>query len=94
MLEEVILEKGLRMLNNIGGRLEKKIIELPSDTEVKECIKELEKRFNFKSKVQYNYAKRTIIGYEHVKKHNHYKTKNLMLADINSGKKIYIKSYI
>ena len=94
MLEEVILEKGLRMLNNIGGRLEKKIIELPSDKDVRECSKELEKRFNGESKVQYNYAKRTIIGYEYAKKHNHYKTKNSMLDDINNGKKIYINSYI
>ena len=94
MFKDVVSEKGLRKLNKIGGRLEKRTIQLPSNTEVVKCIKELENRLNGEGRVQYDYAKRTIIGYEYAIKHHHYKTNNLMLDDINNDKNLHINSYI
>ena len=93
MFEDVKSEKALIKLNKIGGGLEKIIVAFPCDKKVTLGISELEYRFKGYGNVQYDYAKRLILGYEHSKNCYHSRTGNLLLDDINQNKRIYIKSY-
>ncbi|MCH4201203.1 MAG: hypothetical protein LKF87_10740 [Clostridium tyrobutyricum] len=94
MFEKVHKNRGLRVCNSIGKQLLGKTVKIPIKIDLNIAKEELNSRLSGEGLVRNYYSINTFIGYKYAEDHFHYLTGNLMLDDINKGKKIYLNSYI